>query len=261
MKFNISLALALETLIPSAEPIDITREVPESPVTLKSTGKPLYINHMTLARQIVSANPNLSPAEVSGYMEMEFNRLKEYFKSAAELEPVLYKPNYLNFLTKSRLTKRVRPTKTDTKTGKESARIAKAAGIFERTVQEVQPIPEGEGVIIIHTHILLDMLIYKDMYTPLLLEGNTGRVRDLSSMYERFARVGKDKVPPLPFTPLIYGAFGDKHITPLPIKLRRELLEIRNSAKWTPRTPQRRILSDLKIRDISSGLRYYIDTF
>ena len=221
---SIGFRLALESYIPTKDRVDPDREIPISPITIDYNINRLYINLLSLVRNTLSANRGmvLSPKQLAGLVNIEYNNILDYFSKHNVPKPILYRLPYGKILRRFGLTNLVREHTKGSKIAEEFKLIADASNLFRSTVSvDYLDYDKVVDIPIIHTHILLDMLVLDTIKTPILLEGHTGKLRTISSLYQRLLKVGKDPVPPLPFTPITYGIFGDRLIKPSPIKLRK----------------------------------------
>jgi len=258
---SIAFRLALEGYI-KIEPSLFNDEHPLPPKPFNiDYSIPIYINVLTLARNVISDNKDITDLEfIVGAMITEWVLIQDIFKARKLPTPILYKLPYETILKDFKLNDKVKSIKKDTKYAHTVDLIANATLEFIK-YGYISPITKAdEGKHIFHTHILIDILYAETIVSnPVLLEGHSGRLRTKTTMFQRLSKVGKELVPPIPFHPATYAMFGDKVIKPAPIKLRRKFIELAELYKWTPTTSIKIIIGHIALSKADDILMYLKD--
>lgn len=85
------------------------------------------------------------------------------------------------------------------------------------------------------THLPMDLIEHRRFNECLLLESNTGRLKDSSEFYTKLHK--KIEGVKMPFNMLTLQVFGDgKIFKPMISAITEEVLEVANKGKWTPMT-------------------------
>ncbi len=99
---------------------------------------------------------------------------------------------------------------------------------------------------LIITHQPIDLLNLYKFNRLALLESHTGKIKLRTDWYTKLKSLPKE-ITNLPFNKFTLQMFGDGTMfSPMPIKLRRYVIEIANKHKWNTTTSKEKILSDCK---------------
>lgn len=111
---------------------------------------------------------------------------------------------------------------------------------------ELPEVPEGAKVLIL-THMPVDLLNPGKWPVFELLESHTGKIKAKPEWNTKIA-VDKENVERIPFNRVTLQLFGDKGtmFSPLPIKLRRGVVELAAKNRWTSQTTESRMKFSLK---------------
>jgi len=258
-ELSIDLRLALEGYM-DITPSLFNKDNPLPPKPFNIDYKiPLFINVLTLARNVVNANKSIDDINfIVGAMITEWTILKDLFKTRSLPEPILYRLHYDVILKDLKLNDKVRNINKETKYARLVDRTARATLAFIKYGYITPVSKKGDNRHIFHTHVLADLFYLETIVgTPSLLEGHTGRIRTKTTLFQRLNKVGKEPVPPLPFHPSTYALFGDKLIKPAPIKLRKEFIRLAEIYKWTPNTNIKRIMGDIALDKADELIRFF----
>lgn len=97
--------------------------------------------------------------------------------------------------------------------------------------------PEHRTKSLIFTHYVYDLLSHYRFSELVLLESNTGKIKYLKDWWSKYYPVPKYKMEILPFIRQFLLIFGDRHMfSPMPIKLRKQLLDLGQKCRWNPLT-------------------------
>lgn len=97
---------------------------------------------------------------------------------------------------------------------------------------------------LILTHIPYDLLSAKQFSELHLIESHTGVLRKPSTWYHKYYD-GK-QLPPIPFNEGLLQVFGDREtFSVMDLKLKRQLIELAGSCRWTPATTRDKLLYDI----------------
>lgn len=254
---SVGTGLALESLFtPTAERIDETREVPKHiPI---SKYDELWINVYTLYRNITSAvtpadMPNVTPEDVASALASEMEVINGLLRNEGGGSTVarFYFSNYKGL--SSKYPKAI--LREDSTTGQKNYRSLyensletfsklhpehKDIKIFKNSVTPDKAYPKA----IILTHVPYDLLEHRKFSKLDLLESHTGVLKGYDKFYTKY-HGGKDLFP-LPFNPLLLQVFGDKEtFRPMSPKIKKELLEIATSNRWSPATTDAKVKFDI----------------
>lgn len=94
------------------------------------------------------------------------------------------------------------------------------------------------------SHMAYDLLSVKNFQVLNLLESHTGVLRTPASWYTKYYD-GKN-LPPMPFSKVLMQVFGDKEtFSVMDLKLKREMIELAKSCRWTPATTVDKLKNDI----------------
>ena len=120
---------------------------------------------------------------------------------------------------------------------------------------------QGDGkTIAIVTHCVIDLLAKYSFNEMSLLESHTGRLKRHTAWNTKLLN-GKE-LTRIPFNRMTLQVFGDGVIfSPMPIKIRRFILELAESAKWTPVTQKEKIIYSIKQKHDPVAESFYLGLF
>lgn len=255
---SIGTSLALETLTRPKDS-DPDRKIPDIPVGLDSFGC-LAINLNTLCRTMIGSMRTDAlelPITKSTGKELYDNVMQEVniIRSIVEKDiPVrVYLCTYDNLerFDKKFHFRRVRTGKALhydrllTKFLEVSRR--EPIDIIYKGFTDLRNLSLGQKILV-HTSHPYDII--NNERASLILEPHTGEVLARNLFYKKLYKLPKLDMSMIPLNKVTYLLFGDKHlISPIPIKLRKEILKISITQGWMYNTPMSRMVGDI----LSSG--------
>ena len=220
--------------------------------------KSFWFNGLTLIRNIYSACPkevanDVSPLDLTETFLQEIDQIRSLLKNEGNelTKPFIYFNSYESFFNKDNSFFKLREDKTNIQ--------KKTRYVYEKTKEMVlRQDPEilkfnlklknetGDKTLIL-THVPIDLLSQNCFKTLELVESHTGKIKTKFEWYSKYHSCGDEDLRRLPFCRQLLSCFGDNSvIVPLPIKARKEILEIAKKAKWNPSTTQSKVSLDLK---------------
>lgn len=215
-----------------------------------------WLNARTLYRNICSSFTSdmkrlMTPKVIVELMIDEWRAICHVLETKSKLLPVLYLCNYRAIHTRY---KKQTIFKGDTTTlmRDETIRMEKTIQLFLDTIQkntcllfDTDITPDLTANCIIQTHIVLDLLSYRNFETLDLLESHTGKIKNRSLWYTKYNN-GKD-LSRIPFTQYFLRIFGDKEFfSPKDKALRQAIMEVAETNKWSPLTTDGKVKMDLE---------------
>ena len=233
-RLSMGTGLAFETFFkPTASRIDEFRVVP-SPIQSLQTYDHVYINLITLARNVVEAvdTEMFDRLTFKNYLTAltdDIDTILELFKSHKLSKPIFIK-NMYGVIAKDGYGYRYRESKPGTKARKKDELTIKLTGHVLSMIRDnkikvrLQETVTGNSSIVL-THIPLDVILASNPKRLHVLESHTGIVKTIKMMYTKYPPVGKLKIPPIPFNKMLYYIFGDKVvIKPMSTAIRKTVL-------------------------------------
>ena len=253
---SISTGLAMETLFTPREAVyDPDRVAPVRVSVTKYSY--LYINIQTLIRNLLQALPRerldaISPPMLVEVLAQEMEIIQDLLRIEGQgvCQARFFSTDYSRLfngydhfkprIDKTPLQKRLRWVSDQAK----GMLLAEDQSILR--VRDHFDIVAPYNVLML-THLPLDLLSYPIFRSLELLESHTGKIKDrleFNSKYHHFDDAGFER---LPFNrPLLY-IFGDSSmIVPTGLKIRRSVLELAKTHRWTPITSVQRVKMDLQ---------------
>lgn len=254
---SLSTGLAMETLfIPRAEVKDPGRLAPPRMSVQKY--ETLWINVLTLIRNIFTSveTAKLSSVTVPMLVEIvhqEIDLIKDLLRIEGNntCKPVFYFASYphalkgLSDIFKLRFDKT--PIQKQTRFIYDQTRL-----VVSREDREIQNFTDGSGFgdrkkALILSHICMDLLHYEQFDHLELLESHTGKIKKRVEWNTKYHKLADPNFERLPFTRHLLYLFGDSSLlTPTSLKIRRDVLELAKSQRWTPMASATRVAMDLR---------------
>jgi hypothetical protein len=253
---SISTGLAMETLFTPREAVYDPERVAPLRVSVSKYNY-LFVNIQTLIRNLLQALPRerldgVSPPMLVEVLQQEIEIIQDLLRIEGQgvCQPTFYSTDYSRLLNgydhfrlridKTPIQKRLRWVSDQAKQMllDENKSILKVRDHFSLT---------APYSVLMLTHLPLDLLSYPIFRSLELLESHTGKIKDrleFNSKYHHFDDAGFER---LPFNrPLLY-IFGDSSmIVPTGLKIRRTILELAKTQRWTPITSVQRVRMDLQ---------------
>ena len=269
---SIGTALALESVLEPVQSVyDPARVIPQK-VDL-SKYKYHYFNIKTLLRNIIGAvdNKNLAIQDIQGGYDTvmeEIEIITDLYNKYTDnsVKPVFYITNIKRTNRYKHLIKlrNISPNATPTHSFIEEI----AHTVISHHRQEHFPfdielfvdyVGRGSGTVghmpssLITTHLPYELLSYTGFSKLDLLESHTGKLKTKYDWYTKYHKLGKEDMSTLPFYERLLYFFGDNVMfAPHSITLRRQVLNLSRSKRWTPHTSELKIKDNLRteLRDI-----------
>lgn len=265
---SIGTSLALESIIIGPNKVyDESRVIPNK-VNLNKYDY-FYVNVMTLYRNIYGSinkqdEAKLLPSDYSQVLEQECTTIKEIIKNISndKVKLVFYCSKYKN-LDKEFPNVILRTDNTD-KQMYYSNMLQSALNDFfksdvgrECIIYDNKIINSKRVKALILTHYAYDLLMYNHFELLDLLESHTGVLKNKTMFYSKLNN-GKDLIR-IPFNRVTFQIFGDKEfISPMPIKIRKLVIDLSNKYNWTQVTTLDRLhycFDQLEDHQVSSLLK------
>ena len=253
---SVGTSLALESIFTSESPsIDPDRVIPQKVDILDY--QEFWINLSTLFRNAHGSlakedSDKVLPREMLQIMDDETDMINSIVshQSNNRVKVIYYACKYQEFESKYPRA-RIRKLNTDNQRS--------YAAILSKTLDEYLELNKNNPDVRIFrdkiktdnrpkalmlSHIPYDLLSVKSFQTLHLIESHTGLLRTPSTWYTKYYD-GKN-LPPMPFNEGLLQVFGDKEIfSVMDLKLKRELIELAKTCRWTPATTRDKLRYDL----------------
>jgi len=256
---SIGTGIALEALFtPRTDVYDPSRDMPTRVDIINYSS--IYINLMTLFRNITTSISKedflaASPDELKDTMEFEIDIINSLFatEGSGTCKPIYYYCLYNRLVNTAKKGITFRQDKTDFQKFYTYKLIQTLKLLYKDTDEhllldsEIKPKFKNEKSIII-THIPYDLISYSNFATLDLLESNTGKLKKRHLWYTKYSPLGDLDFSNIPFIKRLLLVFGDKIlIHPMPVSLRRSIVDIAKLRDWTAMTTDAKVLLDLKL--------------
>lgn len=253
---SIGTGIAMETLFtPRQEVYDPSRTSP-SRITISSYQE-LWINVLTLIRNAyASCEPSLvktvTPMDMVEVIMQEIELIKDLLSNEGQgfTVPFFYFNDYKTLFKKDdRIFKR-REDKTELQK-KVRFIYEKTKDIITRQDETIKLLnlnikTQGAKKSLMFTHITADLLSYNFFEDLELLESHTGKVKKRIEWNTKYHACGDDDLGRFPFCRQLLSCFGDSSlIVPIPLKARKEIIEVGKKLRWTPVTSPTKVAGDL----------------
>lgn len=213
----------------------------------------VLINLRTMVRNFYQALKTpvaltIDPMDAAAVVTEELQTLVSQFKNAT---PVVYLSTYSDLETFLPGCKRVVPT-GEKRLLLEALEEDTVLAIVQQKVIKVEVFDtcklrfKVKGSALIFSHVVTDLFIRYEFTELDLLESYTATIKDRSEWYTKLTN-GKEMTT-MPFNKFTLTIFGDKsvYIAPQGLLVRRALLELAESCKWTTIVSMEKIQSDIK---------------
>ena len=258
---SVGTGLALESVFKATDaPIDPDRKPPIVDMRAYDT---LAFNVTTLIRNAYQALPGEGQSLVTGSaisqaIEQEIEVLNE-LSAAVSLKAQFFANNQMS-LNKWASDKCL-PRMPSTKPQKHYAYIEHTALMALKKKGLMGDYGTGRSLVL--THKPLDILKAQKTSTVCdLLESHTGKVKTKLTLNSKYHRYPSQTLDHMPFNPLLLFILGDSNtFHPLPIAVRKELVDISLLYHWNPTTTTDRILQTAHLNSalLYQNLRNLID--
>lgn len=262
---SIATSLALESIfIGRQDPYDPKRAIPNQ-IDIRQYQE-VWFNIKTLIRNIIGSMSDskiLNPQEILDILSEEIEIIKDIFRveGYGVAKPIFYtsdyiktKPPYVHQAVK------VRPTNTPMQIlyhkneelilnsffkhiDKKDEQHLK----FKDSIQ-TKPINGIKPKSLILTHLPYDLLSHGEFEKLDLLESHTGVLKPRAMWGSKLYKVPNGNMALLPFMRKTLMIFGDSNMfKPMPIELRRQILEIAERRKWNGLTTKDKVMLDINL--------------
>jgi hypothetical protein len=252
---SIGTSLSFESLFPGTQPpYDPSRLIPNK-ININEYDE-LWINIFTLFRNIVSAVPSikvstLTPEDVGYVLGEEVDLIREIVKMYTNdnVKVIFYSSSYSNLKNEFKhASVRIDNTEkqrqmTDLLTG--SINVFYKIQTRSDSLKHFKLFLEGNvqsknKKILLFSNYAFDLLSQPQFSKMDLLESHTGVLKDKAKWYTKYID-GKNLVR-MPFNRLLLQVFGDSQtFYPMDKNLRKDIIELSDSAKWNPLTTDERV--------------------
>lgn len=272
---SIGTSLAFESLYEGRQtPYDISRAIPNK-ININDY-EVFLINIDTLVRNILGAIPTveaelLSPQALLMALEEEINTIIDINTNEGQshLQLYFYSRNYIiienNYNKK--FVKIINPN-----THKQKIHAGQIHDTVKLIVKNKQYnyihagvgltlYPKGLSSALILTHVPYDLLS-GDLFKKLnLLESHTGILKTKKEFWSKYYDSKKLELNNIPFQKRLLGIFGDHVlIRPMPIGIRRAIMELADKHKWTSVTTTEKVRHDISTYMPDLGIRLMYNT-
>lgn len=255
---SIGTSLAMESIFQPRQPVyDPERKIPQQ-VSLANY-ETIYINLATLYRNLIGAIdktqiPRLNPQIVASTLEEEIGVINDLFsmEGGGIVKPIYFHSEYrrVRGLKVPGFRLREPTTENQVKYYDLQEKTFKLMDKHTDTNMRIRDTldPDRHEKSLILTHQPYDLLAYKRFHTLDLLESNTGVLKPRSRWSSKFYPVSGENMINIPFTRKLLYIFGDKHlIHPMPLVLRKQVLEIAQKYRWTAATTEEKVDVDFHL--------------
>lgn len=262
---SIATSLALESIfIGRQDPYDPSRSIPNQ-VDIRQYQQ-VWFNIKTLIRNIIGAMSDskiMNPQEILDILSEEIEIIKDIFRveGAGIAKPIFYTSEYIK--TKAphvHQAVKVRPANTPAQIlyHKNEELILKSffkhidkkddQHLQFKDLIEVKAIDGTKPKALIVTHFPYDLLSYGEFDKLDLLESHTGVLKSREIWSSKLYKVPNGNMNLLPFIRKTLLVFGDNNMfRPMPIELRRQILDIAERRKWNGLTTKDKVMLDINL--------------
>lgn len=262
---SIGIGLMMESVLELRNKVDDKREIPQK-VDLKKYNIHAF-NALTMLREAVTSmasnvvKPNSSEAlkkmnttefiikykrkELINIVKDDMNLIFNLYNGSGVI-PLLYFPTYTLMYTRLNKGKEIKPTKKMDEINLyfelSKELYEKKTGLLCNTLKIDKPI-KSDNKLLITTSFPIDFhLLSGD-----LLETHTGKLKDKHKLNTKFKSIPNVDLSNIPFNQTTHRIFGDNTlIAPLPMPLRREVIEVSLKKKWNTHTSEELIKEQTK---------------
>jgi len=272
---SIGTSLAFESLYEGRQtPYDASRAIPNK-ININNYDV-FLINVDTLVRNILGAMPTaeaelLSPKALVMALEEELNTIIDINANEGQghLQLFFYSRNY-TIIENNYNKKYVRIIIPHTH--KQKVHAGQIHDTIKLLVKDKQYeyVHAGLGLNLYHkslssalilTHVPYDLLS-SDLFRKLdLLESHTGILKTKKDFWSKYYDSKKLELNNIPFQKRLLGIFGDHVlIRPMPLEIRRTIMELANKHKWTSVTTNEKVRHDINTYLPDIGIRLMYNT-
>lgn len=260
---SIATGMAMETLFAPRQVVFDPVRVPPPRIVI-SQYQEIWINVLTLIRNAYNACDqrlikDIDPNDVVEIITQEMELITDLLKNEGKgfTKAFFYFNEYGRLFKKDDKVFKRREDRTELQKHARSV-YEKTKFILSRYNKDIVNFnldikSSGGDNSLIFTHIPADLLSYRNFGNINLLESHTGKLKTRLEWNTKFHSCGESDMGRLPFCRQLLSIFGDNTlITPIPLKARREVLEVANQSRWTPATSPNKVSGDLSafLKDI-----------
>ena len=255
---SIGTSLALESIFsPRQEPYDASRIIPNQ-INIEDY-QSCWINIHTLFRNLSSAIEketflSSTPERLAATLEEEIGVINDLFLNEGNgvCKPEFYYATYDKLYKTKIQGLDFREPSTDGQKYYDN-RLKETMKILERHTDTIHKFDDGldrhqrERALVI-THHPYDLVHWNRFERLDLLESNTGVLKPRSLWQSKYYPMSGQSFTHLPFLKKLLLVFGDKTmIKPMPMVLRKEVLDVSVRYHWNPTTTKEKINIDLSL--------------
>lgn len=253
---SVGTSLALESAVLTDRPsIDPERKIPQK-VNLTDYDE-VWVNISTLFRNLMGSltkddSKRVHPSEIAIGLTEEI----EFIQNIVATE-TLNKTSVIFYICEYRDLNRKYPNASFRTVTTDNQKIYKALhdDSIQRVIKHFGRVPfikifnselqtSNYRNALLISHIAHDLLSYKNFRELHLLESHTGVLKKKFQWHTKYEH-GKE-LSMLPFNKVLLQLFGDnEHFKPFPIAIRKQILQIAETYKWTPATTIEKIKFNL----------------
>jgi len=237
---SVGTGLALESVFtPTTPRYDEKREIP---VTIQPNDYKVHAyNVYTIIRNIVAATREKDKLAIIGRKDLkdvvieEIETIKQLYSDYNDIELIFYTDDYKKQYKRYNHGKDVKTTKT-----------FEELLAMSSVITTLDKLPVTKEKTLVMTSYLVDLVECKDNYY--LLESNTGKLKNRSELSNKYYPVGKNKtLSVFPVNKYLLFLLGDKTVVrPVNMKLRKDIYQMAINRRWTVRTSDAKIRTDLR---------------
>ena len=263
----IGTGLMLETLFsPTIARYDDSREIPSS---LKVDDYKYHIyNIYTIVRNILTAIPHKNKQEIltdKHFRKYVADEVESIFNlyDGTKCVPTLYIPDYSSLITyyntgKGKLNKYIEEHELMVKVVKGVKFMESIAIIPNNELKKGYKLPAMKEKVLITTSYTLDL--HNSLPNMMLLESHTGKLKSKLEFSSKYKKSSSYDVSSLPYHEFIHYIVGDSTlVSGIKVGYKKQLFKIAEDKKWTPRTTNDKIVSNIK--DYSPDLYSLLSMF
>ncbi len=234
---SIATSLAIESVA------GIFPDNPVSPAPILKYSE-LWINVRTLYRNFIGAldretSERVMPPEISEVLSEEMEQIVSIVREISEgkTKVVFYISNYADIETKYKHAVIRRDSTDKQKMYTASLNQTLAMLIKSHTPDTLQVFDlkihvANRPSALIVTHIVYDLVVWKQFTKLVLLESHTGKMKEYAQWYTKYLN-GKE-LSMMPFREDLLQVFGDHEtFRPMDVRVRRELIEVAVKYRWS----------------------------
>lgn len=218
----------------------------------------IYINVDTLYRNLMASvssqvQNNALDVVILDYLLEDIDIINSVFSVEGNnlIKPYYYSMTYETIKLRAPKHVEFRQPNTDRQKLAEAKRLSVISHLLKQSEEIVQFDsaieffdPNEHSLII--THSVYDLFNYRAVPKLDLLETHTGKLKSYQEWGTKYHPVGKLDIDRLPFNRRLFWVLGDRVLVkPMPIPVRRALVDVANESKWTPLTTDEKVKFDI----------------